>query len=273
MNIADYIFKNSIIEILDNGIYDENPRPHWADGTPAHTKFVTQMFECYNIAQGEFPITTLRPIAWKNAIKEILWIYQDQSNSLDLLRDKYGIKWWDEWDIGDRTIGQRYGATVKRHNLIDNLINGLKNNPYGRRHIMNMFQYDDFKEKGGLDPCCYETLWSVRGIFLDCTLTIRSSDYLMAGHVNRIQYVALQMMIAKAVGLNPGKFAVITQNMHIYDRHISAAEELLKRKPSPHNPYLIFNPESDNFYSFTIDDFDMINYDPAQPQIKLEIAI
>jgi thymidylate synthase len=190
LNKADRYFLDNLRDILNDGELDQNPRPHWKDGTPAHTKFITQVTETYDISKGEIPITTLRPIAWKNGIKEIFWIYQDQSSDLNLLRDKYGVSWWDEWDIGDRTIGQRYGATINRYGLIDKLLNGLDKDKYGRSHIMNMFQYADFNEKGGLNPCCYETLWSGREEYLDCTLIIRSSDYLMAGHVNRMQYCA-----------------------------------------------------------------------------------
>ena len=206
MTIADNNLKSLCNDILNSGnnTLGEKVRPKYADGTPSHTMFVNQVFERYDLSKGELPIVTLRPIAWKSGIKEILWIYQDQSNDLDLLKDKYGITWWDDWDVGDRTIGQRYGATVKRYSLMNKLLDGLKNEPYGRRHIINLYQYQDFDDSDGLYPCAMETQWSVRGEYLDMTLIQRSSDLLVANAINKIQYVALQMMVARHIGLKPG---------------------------------------------------------------------
>lgn len=276
LNYTDKIYKQNIVEILTNGQEEVGyVRPVWSDGTPARTKFINQVFEKYDISKGQFPLSRARNVAWKSGIKEVLWLYQDASNSLDLLEDKYNIHWWNEWDIGDRTIGQRYGATVKKHNLIDNLINGIKTQPNGRRHIMSLWQEEDFKETKGLNPCAFETLWTTRGEYLDVTLVQRSNDYLTAGHINKIQYVALLMMVAHATGYKPGVFAHLVQNLHIYDRHEESAYDLLKRfkEIDSTQPKLIFEPKSDNFYDFTIDDFRVENYEPIKPQIKLEIAI
>lgn len=272
---ADRIFIRNIKRIMKHGTTDEGQevRPLYKDGTPAHTIFLTQIFETYDISKGEFPITTLRPIAIKNGIKEIQWIYQDQSNDLNLLRDKYGIKWWDAWEVeGTRTIGQRYGATIKKYDLMNELLKGLKEQPYGRRHIINMFQYADFKETKGLQPCAFETEWSVRGKFLDMTLTQRSSDYLVAGHINKMQYVAFMMMVAQAVGLKPGKFCHFVQNLHIYDRHLEQAEELLRRTPSNKKPKLILKTDKTDFYSFTADDFELVDYEPVKPNLSFELG-
>ena len=123
---ADWYYIQNLRKILKEGSWDENPRPKWADGTPANSKFITGVFEEYDISKGEFPITTLRNTAIKTGIREILWIYQKQSNSLVEAREM-GINWWDEWNVGNDTIGQRYGATVKRYKLMDNLLDGLKN--------------------------------------------------------------------------------------------------------------------------------------------------
>ena len=149
MTKGDIYFRETVGRILSEGSLDVNPRPKYADGTPAHTLSIDHVMCTYDLAAGESPFITLRPIAIKFAIGELLWIYRDMSNDLDLLRDKYNITWWDEWDIGDRTIGQCYGATVKKWNLTENLINDIKNDPDGRRHIINMWQEDDFKQKHG----------------------------------------------------------------------------------------------------------------------------
>ncbi|MCM0647992.1 thymidylate synthase [Clostridium swellfunianum] len=272
---ADKVFIENIKEIMENGNTDEGQkvRPHYADGVEAHTIFITQVVEKYNIANNEFPITTLRPIYIKKAISEILWIYQDQTENLEVLKDKHGITWWDEWDIGNRTIGQRYGATVRKYDLMNGLLKGLKNEPYGRRHIVNLYQYADFKESKGLYPCAFETLWSVRGEYLDMTLSQRSSDYLVAGHINKMQYVALMMMVARHVGLKPGNFMHVVQNLHIYDRHLEQARELLSRTPSEKTPRLILKEGKTDFYSFTVDDFELVDYEPVKPQLKFELGI
>lgn len=289
MTKADFLLKCDIQNILNNGYKDENPRPHYADGTPAHTYSINHVMRKYHLDKGEFPICTLRPIAWKSAIKEILWIYQDASNSLNVLKNKYNVNYWDEWESKDLpgTIGVRYGETVRKHNLLNNLINDIKTNPYGRRHIMCLWQEDDFKESDGLMPCCYETIWNVRGEYLDMLLNQRSGDMLTAsgaGGVNEVQYAALLMMIAKATGYKPGVFTHVVVNEQIYDRHIEAAKELIKRGESlkTKHPYynyefsnveIMFNPKSDDFYSFTIDDFELVQYEPIRPQLQLELGI
>lgn len=279
MNKADIIFKENIKEIIDNGCWDENPRPKYeSDGLPAHSVFISQVFEQYDLQKGELPLTTLRPIRIEKAIEEMLWIYQDQTSDLQVLKDKHGIFWWDAWGIGDGTIGQRYGATVSRYDLMNNLLNGLKNDPFGRRHIINLLQETDLRETDGLYPCAFQTLWTVRTNshkerFLDCTLVQRSSDYLVAGHINMIQYVALQMMVAHECGFKVGKFARLTQNLHIYDRHIEQAYELLKREPSKEKPSLILDAEGKSFYEIKASDFKLVNYEPVKPQLKFELGI
>lgn len=273
---ADTYTLNNISKILSEGTSTEGHkvRPVYEDGEPAHTIFINQIVEKYDISKGEFPITTLRPIYIKKAIGEILWIYQEQSNDLDLLANKYGITWWDSWEVDNtRTIGQRYGATVKKYDLMNKLLNGLKNEPYTRRHIMNLYQYSDFEETKGLNPCAFMTVWTVRGQYLDMTLTQRSNDYLVAGHINKMQYVALMMMVARHVGLKPGVFMHVVDNLHIYDRHIEQAKEMLSRTPSNKKPKLILKEGKENFYDFTVDDFELIDYEPVKPQLKFELGI
>ena len=273
---ADKYYLENLTKILNNGLLDENPRPKYKDGTLAYTKFITQVFEEYDINNNEFPITTLRNTAIKTGIKEILWIYQKQSNSIKDAHD-LNINWWDNWDIGDGTIGQRYGATIKKYNMIDNLLKSLKNDPFSRRHIMNLYQESDISETKGLYPCAYETIWSVRkecGIYyLDLTLIQRSNDYIMAGYINKIQYVALQLMIASHLGYSAGKFCHLVQNLHIYDRHINAANEILNRKCLDIQPKIKLICDR-NFYEFTVDDFEINGIEGiCKLNSELEIAI
>lgn len=275
MNIGDIKFQEAIKMILEEGVYEEGAvRAHWADGTPAPTKFCTQYIETYDISKNEFPITTVKPTFIKNFINEIFWIYQDQTSDLNVLHDKYNIKYWDAWESKDfpGTIGHRYGYVVKKYDQINKLLNGLKTNPLGRRHRIDLNQIECLEESDGLESCAYSTLWSVRDEYLDCTLLQRSNDVVAAYNSNDIQYVALQMMIAHSVGLKPGKFTRFVQNIHIYNRHIDVAKEFLNRKPSELQPKLIFEPKSTDFYSYTIDDFKIVDYEP-QPRIKFELAI
>ena len=276
MNKADKYYVENLNKILSEGYIDENPRPKYIDGTPAYSNFITQVFEEYDISKGEFPITTLRNTAIKTGIKEVLWIYQKQTSSLEVAREM-GINWWNEWDIGDDTIGQRYGRSSAKYSLMDGLIGRLIKDPFSRRHIINMYQYSDLQETNGLYPCAYETLWSVRkgddGLILDMTLIQRSSDYIVANHINKTQYTALLMMVAKHCNYKVGKFCHLVQNLHIYDRHFDAALELLKKEPLDIQPKLILK-ENKNFYEYNIDDFEIVGTEGiTKINSKLELAI
>lgn len=273
---ADKYYKENLKRILEENNKDRDPRPKYKDGVEANSLFITQVFEEYDLSKGEFPVTTLRNTAIKTGINEILWIYQDQDSNLSTAH-KRDIMWWDDWNIGNGTIGQRYGATVRKWDLLNNLLNGLKNDPFSRRHIMNMLQESDLKQTNGLYPCAYETMWSVREVkgemFLDMTLNQRSNDYIMAGYINKIQYVALQMMIASHLGYKVGKFCHYVQNLHIYDRHIDAAKELLEREPLQQQPTLELKSGLD-FYSITLEDFKISNIKGIQKiKSELEIAV
>lgn len=276
MNKADFYFKENLKKIIEFGELDENPRPKYKDGVPAHSKFITQVFEEYDLSKNEFPIPTLRNTAIKTGIKEIFWIYQKQSASL-LDAKELGINWWNEWNIGDDTIGKRYGATIKEWDLMNKLLSSLKNEPFSRRHIINMYQEHDLVSTRGLFPCAYETIWSVRKVnnkyFLDLTLIQRSNDFLMAGYINKIQYSALQMMVAGHCGYNIGKFCHFVQNLHIYDRHFAAAKELIEKTPLEKQPILLLK-ENKNFYDYVIDDFEIVGLDGiTKLETNLEIAI
>lgn len=298
---GDSEHKRILRNIIDNGSWDINPRAHYKDGTPAHSLGYNGEMSKYDLSK-EIPIITLRPIAIKKAIGELLWIYQDQSNDLELLKSKYGVTWWDPWDIGDRTIGQRYGATVKKYNLLNKLLDELKNDPCGRRHIMSLWQNADFDLPGGLHPCAFMTLWNVRypkmnniesskinsenkevKPYLDMTLVVRSQDTPTAQVINQLQYTVLQFMVARHCNMNPGIFTYFVQNVHIYDRHLDAVYELLNRKPVKleREPYIWLNPEKSDFFSFTPEDIHIYEYPidkikEQNPQINIfkeEIAI
>lgn len=282
LTYTDLTLKHDIEHILIYGYKDVNPRPHYADGAPAYTYSANHRVRSYNLAIGQFPICTLRPIAWKTGIKEIFTIYQQPTNDISKM-EELGVSWWRDWDIGDGTIGQRYGATVSRYDLINNLIKDIQTDPYGRRKVVSLWQESDLRETAGLAPCAFLTIWNVRNSrdreYLDMCLIQRSGDMLTAsgaGGINEVQYAALLMMIARHCGYEPGVFTHFVANEQIYDRHMDAAKELLSRSLVSNpvkTPKLILNPAKTNFYDFTIDDFEMVNYEPMKPQLKLELGI
>lgn len=285
---GDMYHKQTLTKILENGTLDENPRPHYADGTPAHTYSINHILQAYDLTTNESPMESVRPIAWKSAVKEMLWIYQMQSNKLSDLHN-LGIRYWDDWDIGDGTIGCRYGETVRKHHLIETLLSELKSDPFGRRHIMSLWQVDDFHDETGgttkgLNPCCYETIWNVRygkynRLYLDMLMNQRSSDYETSCAINEIQYIALQLMVAKCVNMIPGQFTHMIENVQIYDRHIETVQKLLERNRIACKGYLALkNTAPINFEDFAIDDFQMIDYPLDEikmknPQVKFDLGI
>ena len=217
----------------------------------------------------------MRPIAWRTGIREIFTIYQKPTNNIQEMHNM-GVNWWDDWDIGDGTIGQRYGATVDRYDLINKLILDIQKDPYGRRKVVSLWQNSDLSETPGLAPCAFLTIWNIRGEFLDMVLVQRSGDMLTAsgpGGINEVQYAALLMMIARHTGYKPGIFTHFVANEQIYDRHLEAAKEMLSRQGSEKRPKLILNPDKTDFYSFNIEDFNIVNYEPVRPQLELELGI
>lgn len=283
-NKADFYLRETLKEILDNGHYDDNPRPKFKDGEPAYSKFITHTVETYNIDKSEYPIPTLRPTAIKSGIKEILWIYQKESNDLKLANEM-GITWWDDFNVGDGTIGVAYGEVSRRYNLVHNLLNNLAKNPFGRRHILNIYQEEESREQdqlGGLNPCFYSTTWSVKQDgevrYIDVLLNSRSSDYLVAGFINRTQYTALLQMVCghltwkTGIEHKPGKLTVVTANSHLYLRHTDMAEEILSRESSGEQGsfWLTCNK---SFWGYTIEDWQF-NLPKTEKLSKvLEIAI
>lgn len=281
-----YLLEN-LSRLANTGYKDENPRGRYkSDGDPSHSVSIRgSVFESFDLQNNEFPITETRPIAIKSAINEMLVIYQDQSNKIEDF-EKRDCNWWSDWEVGDTgTIGQRYGATVARYNLLNELLEGLEKNPYGKRHLINLYQYTDLNETEGLYPCAYESLWTVSKVgnekYLDLTLVQRSSDALLAGTgVNQMQYVALQMMVAKHLGIKVGLFEHLRKNWHVYDRHKEQVIETIKRleqlkkRENPTQPKLTLNvPDGTNFYDIKESDFELINYIPIKPQLKFELAV
>lgn len=280
-----YLLEN--ITRLQTGTTDENPRGRYeSDGEPAHSLSIRGgVHEMFDLSQGEFPITDTRPVPIKMSMEEMLTIYQDQSNKIADF-EKRGVKWWKPWDIGDGTIGLRYGETIREYDQMNSLLDGLKNDPFSKRHLMDMYQFEHLRKSKGLHPCFFLTMWSCakvgNDIYLDLTLVGRSSDLLVAGTgVNQMQYVALQLAVAKHCGYKVGLFEIYRKNVHIYDRHTSQLEETIKRlqtlasTENTSNPQLVLNvPDFTNFYDVTVDNFELIDYNPIKDKLeKFDLAI
>lgn len=263
-NHADISMSNILSMVKAFGYKNPGETSKYSDGKDATTRFLTQQVMKFDVNEGQFPIPTLRPTAIKSGIKEMLWIYQMGSNKLSDAHE-LGINWWDGFDVGDGTIGHRYGYTVQKHGLMRDLLEGMEEDPFGRRHILNLWQTDDFKSGPGLPPCAFLNMYSVYEAngkrFMDDTLIQRSSDFITAGFINASQYLALCMMIAghlewsHGMKYHIGTFMHLLQDCHIYERHMPAVNELLERGIGMHE-YSFRLKTAKNFYDYTIDDFE-----------------
>jgi len=279
MSVGDKILKSNLQKILTSGKSDigHNVRPKWDDGTPAYTLKTFGVLNEYDLEE-EFPIAGLRPTAWKSGLKEDLWIYQDKSNDVGLLEEKYGVKYWKSWANEQNNLGLAYGRQVSYEHQykegyfdqIDRLIFDLKNDPYSRRMITNLYNHQDLHGMT-LYPCAFLTMWDYDGERLNMTLVQRSSDYLVAGNINVTQYALLLHMIAQSTEYKVGKFHHYINNLHIYDRHIEQAKEILTREECV-APKLIIDDSIKNFYDFKPEHFTLEGYKPHS-QIKLDVAI
>ncbi len=276
MSKADVIFANMCQDILDNGFSSEGQtvRAVWEDGTPAHTIKKFGVVNRYNL-QEEFPALTLRPTAIKSAVDEILWIWQRKSNNIKDLSSHI----WDEWADENGSIGKAYGYQLGvkydfhqgRMDQVDNVIWQLKNTPYSRRIMTNIYKFDDLMEMG-LEPCAYSMTFNVTGNRLNAILNQRSQDILAANNWNVVQYSVLLMMLAQVCGLEAGELVHVIADAHIYDRHIPIIRELIARPQFP-APKFELNPEIKDFYDFTVDDIRVTDYQKNEQIKNIPIAI
>ncbi|MCR5215001.1 MAG: thymidylate synthase [Eubacterium sp.] len=276
MSKADDLYINMCKEILEHGYSTEGEkvRPKWEDGSFAYTMKRFGIVNRYNL-QEEFPAITLRKTYIRSAIDEILWIWQKKSNNIKDL--KSGV--WDEWADEDGSIGKAYGYQLGvKHKYkegefdqVDRVIYDLKNNPYSRRIMTNIYVHKDLSEMN-LYPCAYSMTFNVTGDKLNAILNQRSQDVLAAGNWNVVQYAALLMMIAQVTGFKPGELVHVIADAHIYDRHIPIIEELIKRETYP-APKVTLNPDVKDFYDFTVDDFKIENYKTGEQIKNIPIAV
>lgn len=282
MSYADKIFINMCQDILDNGCdtMGEKVRPHWEDGTPAYTIKKFGVINKYDL-QKEFPAITLRKTGIKSATDEILWIWQKKSNVVSELKSHI----WDEWMGSDGTIGKAYGYQLSiKHKYkegdfdqVDRVLFDLKNNPYSRRIMTNIYVHQDLSEMN-LYPCAYSMTFNVTKaknsdkLILNAILNQRSSDVLVANNWNVVQYSILLMMFAQVNDMIPGELIHVISDCHIYDRHVPIVKELIKREPLP-APVIKLNPDIKDFYKFTTDDVIVENYNTHEQIKNIPVAI
>ena len=276
MSYADKVFVSNIKDILENGFSDENlpVRPHWDDGTPAHTIKKFGIVNRYNL-QEEFPILTIRRTYIKSAMDELLWIWQKKSNDIHQLKSHV----WDSWADDEGTIGKAYGYQLGvKHKYkegmfdqVDRVLYDLKNNPQSRRILTNIFVHQDLSEMA-LYPCAYSMTFNVSGNTLNAILNQRSQDMLAANNWNVVQYSILVYMMAQVSGLVPGEFVHVIADAHIYDRHIPIVKEIIENEQFP-APKFSLNPEVKDFYAFTTDDFKLENYVYNKKKYDIPVAI
>ena len=276
MSLADDLFINMCKDIIDNGYSTEGEkvRPKWEDGTYAYTIKRFGVVNRYDLSK-EFPAITLRKTYVKSAIDELLWIWQKKSNNVHDLKSHI----WDSWADDDGSIGKAYGYQLGvKHKYkegmmdqVDRLIYDLKNNPYSRRMLTNIYVHQDWSEMN-LYPCAYSMTFNVTGDRLNAILNQRSQDVLAANNWNVVQYAVLVHMLAQVTGFKPGELVHVIADAHIYDRHIPIVKELITRPTYP-APKFYMNPDVKDFYDFTLDDFRIEDYETG-PQIKdIPIAI
>lgn len=276
MSKADVLFVNMCRDILENGYSSEGQlvRAKWEDGAPAHTIKRFGVVNRYNL-QEEFPALTLRPTAIKSAFDELLWIWQKKSNRIADLNSHI----WDEWADEQGTIGKAYGYQLAQKykfaqgvmDQVDNVIWQLKNTPYSRRILTNIFNFQDLTEMN-LEPCAYSMTFNVTENRLNAILNQRSQDILAANNWNVVQYSILVHMLAQVCGFEVGELVHVIADAHIYDRHVPVIKEMIERPQFP-APKFTLNPEIKDFYEFTADDIKIENYE-KNPQIKnIPIAV
>jgi len=287
MNRVDREYLKTYKEIVEKGISDEDQdvRPRWRDGSPAHTKGVFGSVHRYDLSKG-FPILSMRRIAWKTALDEVMWIWQKKSNRVTDLNSKI----WDAWatvkdDEGYDTIGKAYGYQLGkkidfpegRMDQVDRVLYLLKNNPASRRIVTNIFNHEELGEMG-LQPCAYATNFSVKNGRLNMVLIQRSGDFLTAagpGSFNVVQYAFLMHMFAHVTDLQVGELVHMVTDLHVYDRHFDVIDRMLENTDTTTDtplPKLEINKKVEDFYDFKVEDFSLEGYETNYSTGRIEVA-
>lgn len=276
MSYADKVFIENCQTILSEGAWDNQfeVRPRWSDGSPAHTIKKFGIVNRYDL-QKEFPILTIRKTFFKSAVDELLWIWQKKSNNVHDLKSHI----WDSWADESGSIGKAYGYQLGiKHRYkegefdqVDRVIYDLKNNPNSRRILTNIYNFADLNEMN-LYPCAYSMTFNVENGKLNGILNQRSNDMAVANNWNVCQYAVLLHMLAIVSNLQVGELIHVIADAHIYDRHIPTIEKIMQN-PQYKAPVLKINSNVKNFYDFSVDDFELVDYEFTPLDTKFEVAV
>ncbi len=282
MSYADDVFIRMCKDILENGTdtSGEKVRPKWEDGTLAYTIKQFGVVNRYDLSK-EFPALTLRKTAIKSCVDEMLWIWQQKSNNINDLHSHI----WDSWADETGSIGKAYGYQLGvKHQYkegmmdqVDRVIFDLKNNPYSRRIMTNIYVHQDLHEMH-LYPCAYSMTFNVTKspdgdkLRLNAILNQRSQDILAANNWNVCQYAVLVHMLAQVCDMEAGELVHVIADAHIYDRHVPIIKELIERPTYP-APKFWLNPEIKDFYQFTRDDVRLEDYVTGPQVTGIPIAV
>ena len=276
MSYADELFIQNCKDILSHGTWDTDlaVRPKWEDGESAHTVKKFGIVNRYDLSK-EFPIQTIRKMAFKSSVDELLWIWQKKSNNVN----DFDGHIWDAWADESGSIGKAYGYQLGvKHKYsegamdqVDRVLYDLKHNPASRRIMTNLYNHADLSEMH-LYPCAYSMTFNVSGKTLNAILNQRSQDMLTANGWNVMQYAALVHMFAQVSGLVAGELVHVIADAHIYDRHVPIVEEIIARKPFD-APRLVVDPAVTDFYAFTKQSFLLEGYRSHPLEAKIPVAV
>lgn len=282
MSLADNIFISMCRDILEHGVSTEGEkvRPKWEDGSSAYTIKRFGVVNRYDLSK-EFPAITLRRTAIKSATDEILWIWKQKSNNINDLHSHI----WDQWADQDGSIGKAYGYQMGvkhqykegRMDQVDRVLYDLKQNPYSRRIMTNLYVHEDLHEMN-LYPCAYSMTFNTTKepgsdkLTLNAVLNQRSQDILAANNWNVCQYAVLLHMIAQVSDMKVGELVHVIADAHIYDRHIPIIQELIERETYP-APKFWLNPDIKDFYQFTRDDVRLDDYVTGPQILNIPVAV
>lgn len=254
--------------LLDNGVKKSD-----RTGTGTYSVFGHQMR--FDLKEG-FPLLTTKKLHTKSIIHELLWFLKGETNIAYLKEN--GVSIWDEWADENGNLGPVYGYQWRswpnpdgtQTDQLTKLVEGLKKNPDGRRHIVSAWN-PSFIDQMALPPChCLFQFYVAEGK-LSCQLYQRSADTFLGVPFNIASYALLTMMMAQVCGYEPGEFVWTGGDVHLYSNHVEQAQLQLSRDFRP-LPQMKMNPEVKNIFDFKYEDFTLENYDP-HPHIKAAVAV
>lgn len=245
------------------------------DRTGTGTKSVFGYQNRYDLSEG-FPLVTTKKVHFKSVVHELLWFIKGDTN-VKYLQDN-GVRIWNEWADEDGELGPVYGSQwrnwqgqSKSVDQLAELVEGLKNDPFSRRHIISAWNVGELHNMA-LPPChAFIQFYVSPDLKLSCQLYQRSADVFLGVPFNIASYSLFTIMLAQVCGYEVGDFVHTFGDLHIYNNHYEQVATQLSREPRP-LPTIKLNPEIKDIEQFTYDDIELIDYDP-HPLIKGKVSV